>query len=54
MSDDVNSPIVKAYVQTGQFLVSQGRLSSAPAAAQIAPHIDPTFVKKALAGACPS
>jgi taurine transport system substrate-binding protein len=52
-ANDVNSPIVKAYVQTGQFLVSQGRLSSAPTAAQIAPHIDPTFVKKALSGACP-
>jgi taurine transport system substrate-binding protein len=52
--NDVTSPIVKAYVQTGQFLVTQGRLSSAPTAAQIAPHIDPTFVKKALAGGCPS
>jgi ABC-type taurine transport system substrate-binding protein len=51
--DDVNSRIVAAYVQTGQFLVSQGRLTSAPTAAQIAPHIDPAFVQKALAGGCP-
>jgi taurine transport system substrate-binding protein len=52
--DDVHSPIVSAYLQTGQFLVSQGRLTTAPTAAQIAAHIDPSFVKKALAGACPS
>lgn len=52
--DDVHSRIVSAYLQTGQFLVSQGRLTSAPSAAQIAAHIDPTFVKKALAGGCPS
>ena len=52
--DDVHSRIVSAYLQTGQFLVSQGRLTSAPTAAQIAAHIDPTFVKKALAGGCPS
>ena len=49
---DTSSPIVKAYRQTGQFLVKQGRLNSAPTAAQIATHIDPTFVKKALAGGC--
>jgi taurine transport system substrate-binding protein len=51
---DPNSRIVQAYVQTGQFLVQQGRLTSAPTAAQIAQHIDITFVKKALAGGCPS
>jgi NitT/TauT family transport system substrate-binding protein len=49
---DTSSPIVKAYVQTGQFLVGQGRLPSAPSAAVIAAHVDPTFVKKALAGDC--
>jgi NitT/TauT family transport system substrate-binding protein len=49
---DTSSPIVKAYVQTGHFLVSQGRLPSAPSAAVIAAHVDPTFVKKALAGDC--
>jgi taurine transport system substrate-binding protein len=49
---DTSSPIVKAYVQTGQFLVGQGRLTSAPSAAVIAAHVDPTFVKKALAGDC--
>jgi taurine transport system substrate-binding protein len=51
---DPSSRIVQAYVQTGQFLVQQGRLTSAPTAAQIAQHIDITFVKKALAGGCPS
>jgi len=49
---DVSSPIVQAYVQTGQFLVGQGRLPSAPSAATVAAHVDPTFVKKALAGGC--
>jgi taurine transport system substrate-binding protein len=49
---NTSSPIVRAYVQTGQFLVGQGRLPSAPAAAVIAAHVDPTFVKKALAGDC--
>ncbi len=49
---DTTSPIVKAYVQTGQFLVGQGRLQSAPSAATVAAHVDPTFVKKALAGGC--
>jgi ABC-type taurine transport system substrate-binding protein len=51
---DPSSRIVQAYVQTGQFLVQQGRLSSAPSAAQIAQHIDITFIKKALAGGCKS
>ena len=49
---DTSSPIVRAYVQTGRFLVGQGRLPSAPSAAVIAAHVDPTFVKKALAGDC--
>jgi taurine transport system substrate-binding protein len=49
---DTSSPIVKAYVQTGQFLVGQGRLTAAPTAAAVAAHVDPTFVKKALAGDC--
>jgi len=51
-ADDVNSPLVKAYVQTGQFLVQQGRLSAAPTAAEIATHVDPTFVENALNGDC--
>jgi taurine transport system substrate-binding protein len=50
--NDTASPIVKAYVQTGQFLVGQGRLNAAPSAATVAAHIDPTFLKKALSGAC--
>ncbi len=51
---DPGSRIVRAYVQTGKFLVDQGRLSSAPSAAQIARHVDITFIKKALAGGCSS
>jgi taurine transport system substrate-binding protein len=41
-------------VQTGKFLVDQGRLTSVPSAAQIAQHVDITFIKKALAGGCSS
>ena len=52
--NDANSRIVQAYVQTGRFLVAQGRLTAAPSAAQIAPHIDSSFVQKALAGGCAS
>ena len=51
---DPHSRIVQAYLQTGKFLVSQGRITSVPSAAQIAAHIDITFIKKALAGDCPS
>jgi taurine transport system substrate-binding protein len=51
---DPTSPIVQAYQQTAQFLVAQGRLATVPSAAQIAAHIDITFIKKALAGDCPS
>jgi taurine transport system substrate-binding protein len=51
-ANDTSSPIVRAYVQTGQFLVGQGRLTSAPTASVIATHVDPTFAKKALAGDC--
>ncbi len=51
---DPASRIVQAYEQTGQFLVSQGRLTTVPTAAQIAAHIDITFIQKALAGDCPS
>ena len=50
--NDTSSPIVKAYMQTGRFLVGQGRLPSAPSATVIAAHVDRTFVKKALAGGC--
>jgi taurine transport system substrate-binding protein len=52
--NDPGSRIVAAYVQTGKFLVAQGRLTTAPTAAQIAAHIDVTFIKKALAGGCPA
>jgi NitT/TauT family transport system substrate-binding protein len=49
---DTSSPIAKAYAQTAQFLVGQGRLTSAPSVSVLASHVDPTFVKKALAGGC--
>jgi taurine transport system substrate-binding protein len=49
---DTHSPIVKAYVLTGKFLVGQGRLTSAPSASVIASHVDPVFMKNALAGDC--
>ena len=52
--NDTSSPIVKAYAQTGQFLVGQGRLTTAPTAAVLATHIDSSFVKNALAGGCSS
>ena len=51
---DPGSRIVQAYLQTARFLVTQGRLTSVPSAAQIAAHIDVTFIKKALSGGCPS
>lgn len=50
--NDTTSPIVTAYVQTGKFLVGQGRLTTAPTASVLATHVDSTFVKKALAGDC--
>lgn len=50
--NDTSSPIVKAYVLTGQFLVGQDRLTSAPSASVIASHVDPVFIKNALAGDC--
>ena len=53
-TNDVSSPIVQAYAQTGKFLVGQGRLPSAPSASVIATHVDSSFVKKALAGGCSS
>ena len=53
-SHDPGSRIVSAYEQTARFLVAQGRLTSVPSASQIAAHIDTTFIKKALAGDCPS
>jgi taurine transport system substrate-binding protein len=52
--DDAGSPIVKAYELTGRFLVGQGRLTSVPPPSVLATHVDSTFVKKALAGDCPS
>jgi hypothetical protein len=49
---DTTSPLVRAYEQTGQFLVGQGRLTTVPPATTIAAHVDPTFIKKALSGGC--
>lgn len=50
--EDLNSPIVKAYAQTAQFLVGQGRIKAVPSAAVLAAHVDSSFVQKALAGDC--
>ncbi|HEX3337409.1 MAG TPA: ABC transporter substrate-binding protein [Jatrophihabitans sp.] len=49
---DVNSPIVKAYAQTAQFLLGQGRIKTIPSNAVLATHIDSSFVQKALNGGC--
>jgi taurine transport system substrate-binding protein len=51
---DPGSRIVQAYQQTAKFLFTQGRLSSVPSAAQIASHIDISFITKALSGGCTS
>lgn len=51
-ANDTSSRLVRAYAQTGQFLVQQGRLAAAPTAARIAAHVDPSFVKNALNGDC--
>jgi len=49
---DVNSPIVKAYAQTAQFLLGQGRIKAIPSDAVLAEHIDSSFVQKAISGGC--
>jgi len=49
---DQNSPIVKAYAQTAQFLLGQGRIKSIPSNSVLAAHVDSSFVQKALNGAC--
>lgn len=49
---DANSPIVKAYAQTAQFLLGQGRIKAIPSNEVLARHIDSSFVQKAIAGGC--
>jgi taurine transport system substrate-binding protein len=49
---DQSSQIVKAYAQTAQFLVGQGRIPAVPSTSRIAVHVDPTFIKKAVSGGC--
>jgi taurine transport system substrate-binding protein len=49
---DPSSPIVGAYAQTARFLVGQGRIKSAPSNAELAAHVDSSFVKRALNGGC--
>jgi taurine transport system substrate-binding protein len=51
---DPTSRLVKAYGLTAKFLIGQGRLTTVPSAAQIASHVNISFVQKALAGGCPS
>lgn len=53
-ANDTSSRLVKAYADTSQFLLSQGRIKAVPSTALLAAHVDPTFVKKALAGDCTS
>src|SRR3954454_4120534 len=47
-----DSPIVKAYAQTAQFLLGQGRIKSVPSTAVLAAHVNSSFVEKALRGEC--
>jgi NitT/TauT family transport system substrate-binding protein len=49
---DPSSPIVSAYAQTAKFLVGQGRIRSVPSDAELARHVDSSFIKRALAGGC--
>jgi taurine transport system substrate-binding protein len=49
---DKSSPIVKAYAQTAQFLLGQGRIKSIPSGSVLAAHVDSSFVQKALSGGC--
>ncbi len=51
---DPTSRLVKAYQLTAKFLIGQGRLTTIPSAAQIASHVNISFLQKALAGGCPS
>ena len=51
---DPTSRLVKAYQLTAKFLIGQGRLTTIPSAAQIASHVDTSFLQKALTGGCPS
>ena len=51
---DPTSRLVKAYQLTAKFLIGQGRLTTIPSAAQIASHVDISFLQKALTGGCPS
>ena len=41
---DTSSRIVSAYLQTGNFLVSQGRLTTAPTAAQAGDYLNTALV----------
>ncbi|HJQ06724.1 MAG TPA: ABC transporter substrate-binding protein [Nocardioides sp.] len=50
--DVADGKIAKAYALTAQFLVDQGRVSTVPTAAQIADHLDASYVKQALKDGC--
>lgn len=44
--------LAKAYALTGKFLVDQGRVQTAPTEAQIAEHVDSSYVEQALKDGC--
>ncbi|GGF49712.1 hypothetical protein GCM10011519_24580 [Marmoricola endophyticus] len=44
--------VAKAYKLTGQFLVDQGRTTTVPTDAQIADHIDSSYVEQAVKDGC--
>lgn len=46
--------IAKAYALTAQFLKDQGRVTAVPTSAQIASHLDSSYVEKALQDGCSS
>jgi NitT/TauT family transport system substrate-binding protein len=48
----VDGRMAKAYVLTAGFLKQQGRVTAIPTAAEIAAHIDSSFVEKAIADKC--
>ena len=52
--DVAQGRIAKSYALTAQFLKDQGRVKTVPTAAQIASHIDSSYVEQALKDGCAS